>query len=69
MVDAREMKKILRNNGYEYQRCKGSHFMYSNGIYTVAVNKDLNAMVAKSGLSTLFQTNFFRLFFRYCTGV
>lgn len=21
------------------------------------------------GLSTLFQTNFFRLFFRYCTGV
>ena len=22
-----------------------------------------------SGLSTLFQTNFFRLFFRYCTGV
>ena len=23
----------------------------------------------KSGLSTLFQTNFFRLFFRYCTGV
>lgn len=47
MVDAREMKKILRNNGYKYQRCKGSHFMYSNGVYTVAVNKDLNAMVAK----------------------
>ena len=23
----------------------------------------------KFGLSTLFQTNFFRLFFRYCTGV
>ena len=23
----------------------------------------------KLGLSTLFQTNFFRLFFRYCTGV
>lgn len=22
-----------------------------------------------AGLSTLFQTNFFRLFFRYCTGV
>lgn len=40
MVDAREMKKILRNNGYEYQRCKGSHFMYSNGVYTVAVNKN-----------------------------
>ena len=24
---------------------------------------------ANIGLSTLFQTNFFRLFFRYCTGV
>ena len=24
---------------------------------------------ATIGLSTLFQTNFFRLFFRYCTGV
>ena len=23
----------------------------------------------RNGLSTLFQTNFFRLFFRYCTGV
>ena len=27
------------------------------------------AMSAGLGLSTLFQTNFFRLFFRYCTGV
>ena len=27
------------------------------------------AKKTESGLSTLFQTNFFRLFFRYCTGV
>ncbi len=27
------------------------------------------ATIVSSGLSTLFQTNFFRLFFRYCTGV
>lgn len=47
MIDAREMKRILRANGYEYIRAKGSHFMYSNGIYTVAVNKDLNYMVAR----------------------
>lgn len=47
MIDAREMKKILRNNGYEYQRCRGSHFMYSNGKNTIVVNKDLNCMVAK----------------------
>lgn len=26
-------------------------------------------MSSRAGLSTLFQTNFFRLFFRYCTGV
>lgn len=47
MINVREMKKILRDNGYEFQRCRGSHFMHSNGIYTVAVNKDLNAMVAR----------------------
>lgn len=29
----------------------------------------LGAEDMKGGLSTLFQTNFFRLFFRYCTGV
>ena len=27
------------------------------------------AEIDEAGLSTLFQTNFFRLFFRYCTGV
>ena len=29
----------------------------------------LNKLSRHIGLSTLFQTNFFRLFFRYCTGV
>ena len=29
----------------------------------------LDCSVEDIGLSTLFQTNFFRLFFRYCTGV
>lgn len=47
IVDAREMKKILKANGYEYVRAKGSHFMYSNGQYTITINKDLNCMVAK----------------------
>ena len=47
MVDAKEMKKILRANGYDYIRCKGSHFIYSNGKNTIAVNKDLNCMVAR----------------------
>ena len=38
MVDAKEMKKILRANGYDFIRCKGSHFMYSNGKNTIAVS-------------------------------
>ena len=29
----------------------------------------LDLLKKNTGLSTLFQTNFFRLFFRYCTGV
>lgn len=47
IINAKEMKKILRKNGYEYVRAKGSHFIYCNGIYTISVNKDLNCMVAK----------------------
>ena len=31
--------------------------------------RHLNISADRIGLSTLFQTNFFRLFFRYCTGV
>ena len=34
-----------------------------------AVSKELSLGKSICGLSTLFQTNFFRLFFRYCTGV
>ena len=47
MIDAKKMKKILRSNGYEHIRCKGSHFIYSDGTNTIAVNKDLNCMVAR----------------------
>ena len=32
-------------------------------------DKQLKYIKEYAGLSTLFQTNFFRLFFRYCTGV
>lgn len=51
IIDARLMKKLMKKilvaNGYEYKRCKGSHFMYSNGTNTVAVNNHLNRMVAQ----------------------
>ena len=38
---------LLIKNGNDFIRCKGSHFMYSNGKNTIAVNKDLNCMVAR----------------------
>lgn len=47
MKDVREMQKILKNNGYKYIRCRGSHFIYSDGNNTIVVNKDLNRMVAR----------------------
>ena len=47
MIDAKKMGKILQANGYKCVRSKGSHFMYTNGVNTIAVNLKLNAMVAK----------------------
>ena len=38
--------------------------LFTNGTTAFAASPQANI-----GLSTLFQTNFFRLFFRYCTGV
>ncbi len=47
MVDAKEMKKILHNNGFRCVRTRGSHFIYSDGRNTISINKDLNCMVAR----------------------
>ncbi len=47
IINAKDMKKILANNGYRCERSKGSHFIYSNGVSTISINKDLNCMVAK----------------------
>lgn len=52
MIDARHMKKVLYANEYMYMRCRGSHFIYSNGVNTIVVNKDLNAMIAKRLIKT-----------------
>lgn len=47
MVDAKMMKKILLDNGFQCVRSKGSHFIYSDGRNTISINKDLNCMVAR----------------------
>ena len=41
----------------------------TSGTLTVDGLEVKNLKGKELGLSTLFQTNFFRLFFRYCTGV
>jgi len=45
--DYKTMCKVLKRNGYDLIRKKGSHFIYSNGQRTVSINKDLNMMVAR----------------------
>lgn len=40
------VEKLIAN-GYEYKRCKGSHFIYGDGSRTVSVPKDLNKMIYK----------------------
>ena len=39
-----------------------------DGVQARCINR-VSQNIEDIGLSTLFQTNFFRLFFRYCTGV
>ena len=41
----REFIVILNNNGYRHVRTKGSHFVYSNGVRTLTINKGINRMV------------------------
>lgn len=45
--EMREFVPVLISNGYREIRSNGSHFIYSNGIRQITVNKDLNKMVRK----------------------
>lgn len=44
---SREMKKILRMNGYEEVRQRGSHCIFKKDTATVVVNSNLNPMVCR----------------------
>lgn len=44
---SKEFKYLLRRNGYEKMRTKGSHSIYKKGDKTVAVNLKLNPMVCR----------------------
>ena len=43
----RSFIKMLTSNGYYKIRSRGSHFIYTNGVNHITVNKDLNKMVRK----------------------
>ena len=43
----REFEQLLNSNGYEFSRCKGSHFVYKKGNATVVVPKNLNSMIGR----------------------
>lgn len=45
-ITAKEFKRILVANGFEYVSTTGSHAKYRRGNKTVIVNKNLNCMVA-----------------------
>ena len=40
-----EADRALKKNGYVQVRAKGSHYIYSNGVQSVALNIKLNRMV------------------------
>ena len=68
-----QVEKLLEKKGYICTE------RFSYGTYNLFYHKEGETVVfvtyynthnkVVSGLSTLFQTNFFRLFSRYCTGV
>ena len=43
----RNFTTLLSRNNYKLDRIKGSHYIYTNGKNTIAVNIDLNPMVGK----------------------
>ncbi|EEU99118.1 hypothetical protein ROSINTL182_09004, partial [Roseburia intestinalis L1-82] len=69
--DIIEEKIIEGRQGIEQERYLTITIERKNFEEAKAQFATLEATIHKAfiGLSTLFQTNFFRLFFRYCTGV
>ena len=43
----REFEQLLNENGYEFARCKGSHFVYKKESVTISVPKNLNKMIGR----------------------
>ena len=69
---AKDMEKILKRNGYVHLRTKGSHKIYSDGLHTTVISKDLNKMIALKIIKQyfiLFHYSFmFDYFYHFCPG-
>ncbi len=44
-TEFKAITKLLKEKGFELNRVRGSHYIYTNGKRTFSVNKDLNRMV------------------------
>lgn len=45
--DLQSFRRLLSKNGYIYDHCTGSHFVYKKGSRSLVINKDVNRMVAR----------------------
>ena len=42
----RQIRKILKENGYTYVRTSGDHDIYSNGTHSIPITPKINKMLA-----------------------
>ena len=45
--DLKSFRDLLSRNGFKYDHCKGSHFVYKKGSRILTINKDVNKMVCR----------------------
>lgn len=43
----KEFVRILLDNGYEFNRCKGDHKIFKKGKDSVIINNNINKMVCR----------------------
>ena len=47
-----EVARLMRQNGYQPIRTTGSHIIWSNGVYNITINKNINKMVLRRLVKT-----------------
>ncbi|MDO4974942.1 MAG: type II toxin-antitoxin system HicA family toxin [Alphaproteobacteria bacterium] len=44
---SRDFQKMVKRNGFEYIRCRGSHHIYKRNDKEIAIPNKLNRMIAR----------------------